>query len=86
MLAKLVYLLCMATSFGCAILLLRSFCETRSKLVFWSGISFLGLGAGNAILYIDLVILRDVDLSPFRVVPPVLGLGALIAAIIRERL
>jgi hypothetical protein len=66
MIAKLVYLLCGLTSAGCAILLLRGYAQNRSRLLFWSGLCFVLLGISNIGLFIDLVILPEIDLSFYR--------------------
>lgn len=67
MIAKLVYLLCGLTSVVCAILLLRSYAQNRSRLLFWSGLCFVLLGISNIGLFIDLAILpTEIDLSIYR--------------------
>jgi hypothetical protein len=57
MLASLVYLLGAIVTAMCAILLLRGFARSRSRLLLWSGLCFAGLTVSNAILFIDLVLL-----------------------------
>jgi hypothetical protein len=61
--AELVYALCALTSAGCAIALLRTYLRRGSRVLLWSGLCFVGLGANNAILFVDLVLLPRVDLS-----------------------
>jgi len=57
MLAKLVYLLgAIVTAIG-AILLLRGFARSRSRLLLWSGLCFAGLTLSNALLFVDLALL-----------------------------
>ena len=58
-----VYLLCAATSLACAILLLRSYRSLGIKLLFWSSLCFWGLALDNVLLYVDMVVVPDVDLS-----------------------
>ena len=59
----LVYLLCAATCLLCAILLLRSYHQTRVTLLFWSGLCFVGLMLDNIMLYVDVVVVPDVSLA-----------------------
>ena len=66
MIAQAVYLLCAVTSFVCAWLLLRGYRRSRTRLLLWSGISFVTLALNNALLFVDLVIVPDVDLSVVR--------------------
>ncbi|HUM13117.1 MAG TPA: DUF5985 family protein [Myxococcaceae bacterium] len=64
--AKLVYLLCAATSTGCAILLFQAYRRSRTPLLFWSSLCFAGLAANNGLLFLDLVIVPQVDLALLR--------------------
>ncbi len=61
--ATAVYILCTATSALCAVLLLRRHAESRTPLLFWTGIAFAGLAVTNALVFTDYVVLPDVDLS-----------------------
>jgi len=64
--AELVYVLCAATSIACAVLLLRGYGRSRTRLLFWSGLCFAGLALNNVVLFVDLVIIPSVDLSLVR--------------------
>jgi hypothetical protein len=64
--AEAVYLLCMLTSAGCALALLRAYVHRRTRILLWSSLCFGGLAVNNALLVIDLMVLRVVDLSVFR--------------------
>lgn len=64
--AELVYVLCAATSIACAVLLLRKYRRTRTRLLFWSGLCFVGLALNNVALLVDLVIMPSADLSLVR--------------------
>lgn len=61
-----VYILCAATSFLCTVMLLRGYRQTGVRLLFWSAICFLGLTLDNVLLYADLVIVPDMNLTLFR--------------------
>jgi drug/metabolite transporter superfamily protein YnfA len=64
--AEIVYALCAMTSIVCASLLLRSYRRTQSRLLLWSGICFIGLALNNVLLFTDLVVVTEVDLSAGR--------------------
>ncbi|HEY8313689.1 MAG TPA: DUF5985 family protein [Candidatus Baltobacteraceae bacterium] len=84
MIAEIVYLLCMATSLLCTVLLLRSYRRTGVSLLFWSGLCFLGLFLNNALVFVDLIVLPQGDFSVVRVVPAALGLAVLCYGLVRE--
>ena len=64
--AEAVYVLCALTSIVCAVLLFRGFRASRTRLLFWSSISFSGLALHNIVLVLDLVVLPDIDLFYWR--------------------
>ena len=66
MMAEIVYVLCAATSILCALLLLRGYLRTRTRLLMWSTWCFVGLAINNILLFIDLVMLPNVDLRLVR--------------------
>jgi hypothetical protein len=66
MLAGLVYLLGTLVTALCAVLLLRGYGRSRSRLLLWSGLCFVGLTVSNALLFVDLRILPEVDLYMWR--------------------
>jgi hypothetical protein len=66
--AELVYILCATTSMFCAALLLRSYRAQRTKLLLLSTLCFLGLAINSVVLFIDLLVLPEVDLRVFRTV------------------
>ncbi|MCY1017274.1 DUF5985 family protein [Pyxidicoccus sp. MSG2] len=67
--AEAVYILCALTSVACAVLLLRAYKRTQSRLLLWSGLCFAGLVVNNMLLFVDLVLLpTSVDLYVPRLV------------------
>jgi hypothetical protein len=64
--AELVYLLCAVTSTACAALLLRGYRQSATKLLFWSSLCFAGLAVNNVLLFVDLVVVPEVDLGLLR--------------------
>lgn len=79
-----VYLLCFATSLFCVILLARSYFRTRTRLLFWTALCFVGLALNNLFLFVDLVILPEVDLLPLRHLSSLGGVAVLLYGFIRE--
>ncbi|MEW6736665.1 MAG: DUF5985 family protein [Acidobacteriota bacterium] len=73
--AVAVYVLCAATSLACALLLIRGYLRSRVRLLLWSGLCFIGLALNNIILFIDMVIVPEVDLSLWR---NLIALGSLL--------
>lgn len=84
MIAEAVYLVGIATSVMCATLLLRSFRRSRVRLLLWSGLAFVGLAFNNVLLYVDILVLPQADLSAWRLIPSVAGLGLLCYGLIWE--
>lgn len=78
-----VFLLCALTSVICAVLLLRGYGRSRSRLLLWSGLCFAGLALNNALLVIDRVVLpASVDLSVWRQVPATVGITLLLYGLV----
>ena len=84
MFGNLVYILCAATSTLCALLLIRGYRQSRARLLLWSAACFVGLALNNVLLIIDLRVGSAVDLSVWRMIPAVLGAGALLYALVWE--
>jgi hypothetical protein len=82
--AQAVYALCALTSAACAILLWRGYHRSRVRLLFWSAWCFAGLGLNNLLLFIDLILVPDVDLSIWRKLPAVLGVSVLIYGLVTD--
>ena len=64
--AETIYVLCAVTSLWCTVLLLRRWRQTRVALLFWSGICFLMLTTANVLLFVDLSLVPQMDLAPWR--------------------
>lgn len=80
--AAAVYVLCALTSLACAVLLLRAYALRRVRLLFWSGLGFVGFALGNAVLVVDMVVLPEGDLSLFRNLPVLAGLAVLVYGLV----
>lgn len=64
--APVVYCLGTLVTLLCAVLLLRSYRRTRTRLLLWSGLCFAGLTLSNLLLVIDLLLLPTDDLYLWR--------------------
>lgn len=82
--AILVYSLCALTSTSCAFALVQQYRRTRVALLFWSCLGFFGLAMNSIFVFIDYVLLPQADLAIVRVVPALLGVGALVWGFIEE--
>jgi hypothetical protein len=82
--ATAIYALCALTSLVCAVLLLRSYSRGRVPLLLWSGLCFLGLALNNILLFIDLSVVPTVDLSAWRTLPALIGVGFLLWGLVWE--
>ena len=82
--AEVVYVLCALTSVLCAGLLLRSYLANRSRLLLWSTLCFIGLAANNVFVFVDLVVVPDIDLRYLRSGSAIAGLGLLAFGLIWE--
>jgi hypothetical protein len=82
--AKAVYLLCILTSFACAGLLIRSYLRTRAGLLLWCAFCFIGLLINNLLMFIDLVVVPEIDLSILRTLTALIALAMLLYGLIWE--
>ena len=71
-----VYILCFITSLASAVLLLRAYWSSGSRLLLWSSLCFFGMALNNALLYVDLLVGKEVDLSTLP------GLASLISSML----
>jgi hypothetical protein len=79
-----VFILCAATCLLCAIMLFRGYARTHVRLLFWSGLCFVGLMADNLMLYADLFVFPDVSLVIWRKLPGFVALVLLNYGLIWE--
>jgi hypothetical protein len=82
--ATVIYALCALTSALCAVLLLRGYAASGARLLLWAGLCFAGLGLNNVLLFVDLGLVPEVDLSVWRSMPALVGLSLLIYGLVWE--
>ena len=81
---QLSYILCVLVSLLCAVLLLRGFFQGRHRLLLWSGLCFAGLTVANALVFVDLNVLTDMDLYPLRLIITAISVLTLLFGLIGE--
>lgn len=81
--AQLVYILCGIMSLACAILLFRQYRRSGTGLLFWSTACFVCFALTNVLLFVDLVMFPEVDLSVLRSSVTLAGMLMLLYGLIR---
>jgi hypothetical protein len=79
-----IYLLCALTSAVCALLLARAFVQRRVRLLLWTCACFVGLALNNLLVFIDLIIVPEIDLSLPRALVALCGLLPLVFGLVWE--
>ena len=83
-LSSAVYILGTLVSLICAVLLLRGYSRGRKRLLLWSGLFFTLLAISNGMVFVDFVVLPEVDLSLWRLSPAALAFVLLLFGLIWE--
>lgn len=78
------YLLCFVTALTCMALLARGYARSKSRLLLWSALCFVGLAFNNFMLFLDLAILPTVDLRPFRYSTSLFAISVLVVGLVLE--
>jgi len=79
-----VYLLGLATSIACAFLLVRSYRQSRARLLLWSALCFVLLALNNLFVIIDLLVLPSINLLIFRQMAALAAVGVLLFGFVWE--
>ena len=79
-----VYLLCLLTSAGCAVLLVRSYLKTRTALLLWTALCFVLLALNNLLLVAYAVVFPDADLRIWRHATALAAITVLLYGFVRE--
>ena len=82
--ATVIYTLCAITSGFSAWLLVRAYVSNRSRLLLWSAVCFAGLTLENAALWIDKIVLPQIDLSALRLSIALFAMTVLLIGMIWE--
>ncbi len=83
--ATIVYSLCLLTSVVCALLLVRSWLASRSRLLLFSALCFALLAVNNLLVVVDMVLLPVApDLTLWRQLAALAALGVLLYGFVWE--
>lgn len=80
--SEAVYVLCALTSLVCTVLLVRAYRQNRVPLLFWSALCFLALTLENGVLFLDVFIFPEVNLTVPRRMAALGGLSLLLYGLI----
>lgn len=78
----LVDLLCAATALACGVLLFRGFRRNGTRLLLWCALFFLALALENLTVFIDLIVVPDMDLFTVRTSIALIGVTLLLVGLI----
>lgn len=79
-----VYILGTLLSLCCAALLFRGYSLGKKRLLLWSALCFVGLTLGNFLVFVDLVLLPDVDIYRSRLVTVAIAMILMLYGLIWE--
>ena len=82
--AEAVYVLGTLISLVCAVLLLRSYRATRTRLLLWSCLCFIGLALNNIELLVDLYIVPQLSLAILRSATALAALALMLFGLLWE--
>jgi hypothetical protein len=80
----LVYILCFATCSLGAILLIRSWRRTRTRLLLWTAVSLSLLALNNLLVILDLLVLPDADFLLWRSLAALTAGATLVVGLVWE--
>lgn len=80
--APLVYVLGATTALAVAWLLMRGYGRSGARFLLWSGLCFAGLAVNNALVFVDLVLVPDIDLYTWRNLAAVAAMAVLVYGLI----
>ena len=79
-----VYLLCFASSALCFSLLLNAFRRQRERLLLWSSLCFGFLALNNLLVFVDIILLPNIDLLPLRSLTALAAISVLLYGFVWE--
>ncbi|MGA8110781.1 MAG: DUF5985 family protein [Acidobacteriaceae bacterium] len=82
--APAVYIFGFLVTLTCGVFLVRAYAAGRKRLLLWSAICFFGLAISNLMVFVDLVLLPDVDLYLVRLLTAAAAMLILLYGLIWE--
>ena len=80
----IIYLLCFFSSALCAYLLLTAYRRAQQRLLLWSAICFCLLSLNNLLVFVDIIMLPDIDLRAPRLITSLVAVATLIYGFVWE--
>jgi hypothetical protein len=80
--AALIYSLCALVAALCTFLLMRAWASSRYRLLLWTALCFAALTATNGLLFIDKIVLPEIDLAVVRQALTLAGMGVLLYGLV----
>jgi hypothetical protein len=80
----LVFFLCMIASALCMALLIRAWRRSGTALLLWSSLCFVFLALNNLLVFLDIVILPEMNLLPLRQLASLAAVSVLLVGFIWE--
>ena len=82
MMAAFVYIMCTITSTICAVLLLREYRRTASRVLLWCGLAFVGFTVSNALVFTDVFLVPTINLATVRALANWMATTVLVVALV----
>jgi hypothetical protein len=79
-----VYIVGALTSGACSALLMRGYARGRKRLLLWSSLCFAGMAVSSLLIFVDLVMVPEVDLYRYRLGTAALAMLLLLYGLIWE--
>jgi hypothetical protein len=76
--------LAVLTSLACMVFLFRGYAAGGTRLLLWSALCFVFLSANNILLFLDVFVILEIDLRPYRLGAALIGLLFLLYGFIWE--
>lgn len=85
MAAEVVYIVAFLIALSCSVLLWRGYQRSERRLLLWSSICFLFMSLENAVLFVDLVLVQEIDFRLIRGLITLVGMCSLVYGLVWER-
>jgi hypothetical protein len=84
MMATVVHVFGAFVTLLCAVLLLRHYRQSHSRLLLWTGLCFVCLAVSNVLLFVDVILLSARSLYEARLATTALGMTLLVYGLVWE--
>jgi hypothetical protein len=80
----LIYIMCFVTSIACAVMLLRGYRRSGTRLLLWSGLCFSFLCLNNLAVLFDILVFPEMDLQAWRHAAALAAVSVLLIGLVWE--